>query len=136
MSVKKRKADPSIDASFLISPTISCEDYKAIEFDPKNPRAIPLPDGPFGDNKYVVVSDGGKKVTFDMQSGSVLKEVNGTFPEALIQFAKCILEEKNQGTLRCRETSTAITNLDQALQWLASRQADRKARGVQGGYTS
>jgi hypothetical protein len=58
----------------------------------------------------------------------------GFFTESLIAVAKKYLEENNVGDLSSRETSTAITKLDEALLWLGKRAADRKRRGVQGTY--
>lgn len=58
----------------------------------------------------------------------------GYFTETLIATAKKYLEENNVGDLASRETSTAITKLDEALMWLNKRAEDRKLRGVQGTY--
>lgn len=58
----------------------------------------------------------------------------GFFTESLIATAKRYLEENNVGDLSSRETSTAITKLDEALMWLNKRAEDRKLRGVQGTY--
>lgn len=58
----------------------------------------------------------------------------GFFTETLIAAAKKYLEENNVGDLATRETSMAITKLDEALMWIGKRAADRAARGVQGTY--
>lgn len=58
----------------------------------------------------------------------------GYFTETLISVAKRYLEENNVGELSSRETSTAITKLDEALMWLSKRAEDRALRGVQGTY--
>lgn len=58
----------------------------------------------------------------------------GFFTETLITVAKKYLEENNVGELSSRETSMAITKLDEALMWLQKRSDDRKDRGVQGTY--
>jgi hypothetical protein len=58
----------------------------------------------------------------------------GFFTETLIAAAKKYLEENNVGELATRETSMAITKLDEALMWIGKRAADRQARGVQGTY--
>ncbi len=58
----------------------------------------------------------------------------GFFTETLITVAKKYLEENNVGELASRETSMAITKLDEALMWLQKRNDDRKARGVQATY--
>lgn len=64
---------------------------------------------------------------------SVLRQ-SGFFTETLIAVAKRYLEENNVGDLASRETSTAITKLDEALMWLNKRAEDRQLRGVQGTY--
>lgn len=58
----------------------------------------------------------------------------GVFTESLLAAAKQYLEENNVGELATRETSTAITKIDEALLWLGKRAADRQRRGVQGTY--
>lgn len=58
----------------------------------------------------------------------------GVFTESLIAAAKKYLEENNVGDLATRDTSTAITKLDEALLWIGKRAADRQRRGVQGTY--
>lgn len=58
----------------------------------------------------------------------------GVFTESLIAAAKKYLEENNVGDLATRETSMAITKLDEALLWIGKRAADRQRRGVQGTY--
>jgi hypothetical protein len=64
---------------------------------------------------------------------SVPRQV-GVFTESLIAAAKKYLEENNVGDLATRETSMAITKLDEALLWIGKRAADRQRRGVQGTY--
>ena len=59
---------------------------------------------------------------------------NGFFTETLIQTAKQYLEDVNKGEMATRETSMAITKLDEALMWIAKRAEDRKLRNVQGTY--
>ena len=58
----------------------------------------------------------------------------GPFTESLIAVAKKYLEENNVGDLSTRETSMAITKLDEALMWIQKRADDRAIRGVQGTY--
>lgn len=60
----------------------------------------------------------------------------GFFTETLIAAAKKYLEDNNIGPLATRETSMAITKLDEALLWIGKRASDRAARGVQGTYKS
>lgn len=58
----------------------------------------------------------------------------GIFTESLIQLAKQYLESVNKGQLATRETSMAITKLDEALLWIDKRAQDRALRNVQGTY--
>lgn len=58
----------------------------------------------------------------------------GVFTETLIETSKQYLESVNTGDLASRETSMAITKLDEALMWLNKRAEDRKRRNVQGTY--
>lgn len=58
----------------------------------------------------------------------------GVFTETLIQTAKQYLESVNVGQMATRETSMAITKLDEALMWIQKRAEDRKLRGVQATY--
>jgi len=58
----------------------------------------------------------------------------GFFTETLIAVSKKYLEENNVGDLASRETSMAITKLDEALMWIQKRADDRALRGVQGTY--
>jgi len=58
----------------------------------------------------------------------------GVFTETLIAVAKTYLESVNKGELSTRETSMAITKLDEALMWINKRAEDRKIRGVQATY--
>lgn len=64
---------------------------------------------------------------------SVQRQV-GFFTESLVAVCKRYLEENNIGELASRETSMAITKLDEALMWLNKRAEDRALRGVQGTY--
>ncbi len=67
------------------------------------------------------------------QDPSVLRQ-EGIFTESLLQTAKQYLESVNVGQLASRETSMAITKIDEALMWLNKRAEDRKLREVQGTY--
>jgi hypothetical protein len=58
----------------------------------------------------------------------------GFFTETLLATCVQYLQENNVGELASRETSIAITNIEQALLWLGKRAADRQERGVQGTY--
>ncbi len=86
------------------------------------------PDGPVdGAGMQVVFCKGNKE-----DPGALNQE--GVFTETLIQTAKEFLESVNKGELASRETSMAITKLDEALMWLEKRANDRKLRGVQSTY--
>ncbi len=80
-----------------------------------------------GEGTQIVFCKGNK------EDESVLRQ-EGVFSETLIQTAKQYLESVNVGEMATRETSTAITKLDEALMWLAKRSEDRKLRGVQATY--
>ena len=58
----------------------------------------------------------------------------GVFTETLLQLCKTYLEGVNKGELASRDTSMAITKIDEALLWLGKRAEDRKLREVQGTY--
>ena len=58
----------------------------------------------------------------------------GFFTESLIQVAIVHLKAVNQGELTTRETSLAITKLEEALMWLNARAEDRKLRNVEMTY--
>lgn len=58
----------------------------------------------------------------------------GLFTETLLQVCKQYLEGVNKGDLASRETSMAITKIDEALMWIGKRADDRKLREVQGTY--
>lgn len=59
---------------------------------------------------------------------------SGVFVESLIEVVKDRLTSVNVGELATRETSVAITKLEEALMWLEKRSADRKIRGVEQTY--
>lgn len=58
----------------------------------------------------------------------------GLFTETLLATCVKYLQENNVGELASRETSIAITKIEEGLLWLGKRAADRQARGVQGTY--
>lgn len=83
------------------------------------------------------IADGaGAKIVFCKGNKEDAQALNqeGIFTETLIQVAKEYLESVNKGDLSSRETSMAITKLDEALMWLEKRAIDRKKRGVQATY--
>lgn len=58
----------------------------------------------------------------------------GLFTETILQVAKEYLETVNVAPTSSRETSLAITKIEEALFWLGKRAEDRKLRGVQATY--
>lgn len=70
-------------------------------------------------------------ITF--QDGPVQENgVNGCQVEDVIQVAIDRLRELNVAPYNTRETSLAITHLEDAQNWLWRRTRDREARGVEG----
>lgn len=63
-----------------------------------------------------------------------VKRQEGFITETLLEVARLQLTAVNKGDLANRETSSAITKIDEALSWLNKRSRDRKKRGVQGSY--
>jgi hypothetical protein len=109
----------------------------------KNPKTIKSiqPGAIYEIPTYTVTNDGiidGDPLYVNFCKGnredeSVFRQT-GVFTETLIQVAKEYLEEVNQGELSTKETSMAITKLDDALVWINKRAEDRKARNIQGTY--
>lgn len=58
----------------------------------------------------------------------------GVFVESLIECIIDRLKTVNVGELASRETSVAITKLEEAIMWLEKRSNDRKIRNVEGTY--
>lgn len=108
----------------------------------KDPREIfPVYEGRYLLPTYVVtnegIEDGGGEEIFFCKGNREDESVHrheGFFSETLIETVKQFLQENNVGELATRETSMAITKLDEALMWLQKRSDDRKRRGVQGTY--
>ncbi|PGK43987.1 hypothetical protein CN907_06975 [Bacillus anthracis] len=74
--------------------------------------------------------------TIHFQEGAIKEHgVNGVMNEDLIAMIICRLEHFNQSEFRCRENSTAITKLEEALLWLRKRTMGREKRGVEGTHT-
>jgi hypothetical protein len=68
------------------------------------------------------------------KTDSEIERQDGFFTESLIQLCKEHLESVNVGDLSTRETSLAITKLQEALFWLDARKQDRELRKVLGTY--
>lgn len=83
------------------------------------------------------IVDSGRAVIRFCKGNKENKEIfrqEGLFTESLIAVAKEYLQDVNVGELASRETSMAITKLDEALMWINKRADDRKLRGVQATY--
>lgn len=109
----------------------------------KNPKSIEtlIEKATYSVPCYVVTNDGlqdAQPRIIDFCKGNKEDESSfrqeGYFTETLIAVAKRYLEENNIGELSTRETSMAITKLDEALMWIQKRADDRALRGVQGTY--
>jgi len=109
----------------------------------ENPKKITpiLPGAIYRIPTYKVENEGivdgeGQNIVFckgNKEDASVLRQ-EGVFSETLIQTAKEYLESVNVGEMATRETSMAITKLDEALMWMNKRAEDRVLRGVQQTY--
>lgn len=66
------------------------------------------------------------------QLGNPAESVNGITNEALLSVVLDRLEGFQSGDFKSRETALAITEIEEALLWLASRTLDRMDRGVEG----
>jgi hypothetical protein len=109
----------------------------------KNPRQIEtvVPGAIFIVPTYRM-SDAGildsKSVELKFCKGSkddpTINRQEGFFTETLIQACKMFLEDVNSGKLASRDTSMAITKLDEALMWLKKRSDDRVLREVKDTY--
>lgn len=109
----------------------------------KNPKLIEaiLKGASYSVPTYKVTNNGiedGEGLKIYFCKGNKLNENDyrqeGLFTETLIQLAKEYLESVNVGELSSRETSMAITKLDEALMWINKRSEDRILRGVQSSY--
>lgn len=58
----------------------------------------------------------------------------GLFVETLLEVCRTNIAALNVGDLATRESSEAVTKIDEALMWLQKRSDDRKRRGMQGTY--
>jgi hypothetical protein len=109
----------------------------------KNPRLIEtvVAGATYKLPTYKIVDDGiedgeALKLIFckgNKEDGTILRQ-EGVFTETLIQTAKQYLESVNVGEMSSRDTSMAITKLDEALMWINKRAEDRLLRGVQSTY--
>lgn len=81
---------------------------------------------------FIYVRNDKNSLSFTIQDGPIKENgVNGCQVDTVIAAAKTILEGLNT-KYPCRENSSAITKLDEALMWLEKRTKDRETRGVEG----
>lgn len=116
---------------------VAYEDHgkRFIPYDAKDPRGFPFPPGQLPYSKHSIVSDDRNSIQITLQHGPYLQAgENGTYEDSIIALARDLLMFKNQTTspLRCREYSTAITHLEEALSCLSRRAARLQAAGVHG----
>lgn len=108
----------------------------------KNPRAIEKIDNwTYSVPSYRVTNEGIEDVpnaTIFLCRGNKADETAprqaGLFTETLLQVCLEYLESVNQGELRNRDTSIAITHIEDALLRIGKRAEDRKLRNVQATY--
>ena len=65
---------------------------------------------------------------------NVLSKIDGVLPEQLLAVCIDHLKAVNVGELANRETSLAITHLEEAGLWLLKREMNRKKNNVLGTY--
>ena len=86
----------------------------------------------FNKDRPIFIFDELNQIAFQIQNGPIKEHgINGCQVNEIIEAAKLILEGLNKN-FPCRENSSAITKLDEALMWLEKRTKDREARGVEG----
>lgn len=109
-----------------------------------HPKVIKHAEGDFWNFEvptYKVTNNGledGAGIKISLCRGNKLNENDprqeGLFTETLLQVCKEYLEGVNVGPMATRDTSVAITKIDEALLWIGKRAEDRKMREVQGTY--
>lgn len=83
-------------------------------------------------HNFIYIRNDKNSLSFTLQNGPIKENgINGCQVDTIIEAAKLILFGLNK-KLPCRETSLAITKLDEALHWLEHRYRDRETRGVEG----
>jgi len=65
---------------------------------------------------------------------NVVEKQDGILVEQLLEVSAEYLRSVNVGEMRSRETSSAITKIEEALMWMKKRTDDRAGRGVLGTY--
>lgn len=66
--------------------------------------------------------------------GEGVEKQDGVITEHLLQVAVEYLSAVNVGEMRTRETSLAITKIEEALMWIEARRKNREKRGVLSTY--
>lgn len=110
----------------------------------KNPRDIEaiIPGYKYKIPVYEIINDGiitwieGTTIQFcrgDKADESKPRQ-EGLFVESLLEAIQHRLTTVNTGELATRETSVAITKIQEAIMWLEKRSNDRKIRNVEGTY--
>lgn len=111
----------------------------------KNPAVIET-NGPdnfwsFNIPTYKIENDGikdGSGTTINLCRGSKddpsISRQEGVFTETLLEVCVAYLQHVNKGDLASRDTSLAITHIEDALLRIRKRAQDRQNRGVQGTY--
>lgn len=83
-------------------------------------------------HNFIYVRHDVGSIAFTIQNKPIKEAgINGCQIDTIIETAKLMLEGLNK-QFPCRENSTAITKLDEALLWLMKRKMDRTERGVEG----
>jgi len=83
-------------------------------------------------HNFVYVRHDVNSISFTIQNGPIKENgLNGCQVDTIIETAKVMLEGLNK-QFPCRENSSAITKLDEALMWLDKRKKDREKRNVEG----
>lgn len=90
---------------------------------------------------YVVTNEGiqdGEGIILNLCRGNKDDESaprqEGVFTESLLEVCLAYLQGVNKGDLATRDTSIAITHIEDALLRIRKRAQDRQLRGVQGTY--
>lgn len=81
---------------------------------------------------FIYVRHDVNSIAFTIQNGPISEGgISGCQVDSIIDAAKMILEGLNKN-VPSRETSVAITKLEEAMMWLKKRTEDRIERGVEG----
>jgi hypothetical protein len=109
----------------------------------KNPRDIAIVEAGFTYEvpRYTVTNDGIQNDSLMViefcrgdKSDESKPRQTGVFVESLLEAVAHRLTYVNVGELSTRETSVAITKIQEAIMWLEKRSNDRKIRNVEGTY--